>query len=845
MKQYVFQRLGLLSLLSFVAISIVILPSVGASTDSRVLENELLVTRRSGALVYFAYEDDHELQVYDLAAQRWLPSIDLGDSLSAFDVDEEGIYAAFGRRLARFDLDGSNEAHLTNSAKDVTYLHVFDSFLAYGWFDYPANEVTTLSKVDGTFIDYDYSSYNDYSKSVKNIALRRIYGFTSASSSSVVQLSIDEFGNIIEDRRGGHSGYYSDRLYLTPDEGQLVDGSGGLYLATDVTENGELSFPDYATDIAFYGNLPLVLNGNLVVAYSNRHEESGRHTLSSTPVAIEVYDSDLFIFNNLSQGSIVNTLPISTITSDNPDNALDASTLDFEPDFIQYNNGIVYSYSQKYRSIFRYDLAERRYLEPVNVRFSGNHMTYLPSTDAFLSAHNAGQTNADSSAGPGMIDVISADGQNVQYGVVDSNDAINGVAAVDTFIVTCRKDYATGDDRYVVEDMTGQEIASYDVFSCHYKQSEWNADTRHMYVASTISSDVLAIDVNGRVEEIDNVNLGPVPIRLLDNNTRLISGSGKIWDSTTFMQVDALPHAIVDAAWYAGGLYTLQKNDYPNTTLQKWTDELTLDLEVQVAGKPLYMQATPDGLLVVTNWLGKLRYSVWGEQLDLISGSALNLSLLPSVVRDYCSGSYSDDFSNPASGWPTLDSGIYSADYYNGVYRLLHRESGYWTAFSRGDVWDQGDLLQIEGEVVSGNAVWGVIFGLNYDWGDFYTFEIIPVTEQYFLLHYSSDSGWSFIDSGSSGAIRTYGTNTITLAQTHPSYPDNISFAINGTNLFQRSVPAGRVGLTGGSFAENTEIHYDNYIFGGDNCVITETRANSQSSLTMNRPKSVLDTPIR
>jgi hypothetical protein len=83
-----------------------------------------------------------------------LSEITLGEAATAFAVDGEGLYISFGRRTARFNLDGSGESHLHNTAIDVSQLFSRNEFL----YAHHASIVDSINKTTGAPIDSrDYS----------------------------------------------------------------------------------------------------------------------------------------------------------------------------------------------------------------------------------------------------------------------------------------------------------------------------------------------------------------------------------------------------------------------------------------------------------------------------------------------------------------------------------------------------------------------------------------------------------------------------------------------------------------------------------------------------------------
>jgi uncharacterized repeat protein (TIGR01451 family) len=191
---------------------------------------------------------------------------------------------------------------------------------------------------------------------------------------------------------------------------------------------------------------------------------------------------------------------------------------------------------------------------------------------------------------------------------------------------------------------------------------------------------------------------------------------------------------------------------------------------------------------------------------------------LPTVNYRSCSGPIIDDFSDPDSGWPIVETGNVILRYLNGEYNMYHHSSSQWVAVSRGDRWNNSRMVQVEGRIAANEGAWGLIFGLNDNWSDFYTFEIMPNSQFWLVQRYTSAGGWHTLGSGISAAIQpgsAYNTLKIERLAYHPNM---IALVVNAHTVYGLAEVSGRVGLTGVSLTPNVDIRYDNYIFVDETC---------------------------
>ena len=127
---------------------------------------------------------------------------------------------------------------------------------------------------------------------------------------------------------------------------------------------------------------------------------------------------------------------------------------------------------------------------------------------------------------------------------------------------------------------------------------------------------------------------------------------------------------------------------------------------------------------------------------------------LPVTFRDYCFAPSTDNFSSDLSGWPSGDTGEIIYRYYSNEYNIFHRNNGNWFGVTRSDMWESDKMVQVQSRTASGESVWGFVFGLNDDWSDFYTFEIWPNNQAWYLMHFTSASGWNIVQNGPGASIQ-------------------------------------------------------------------------------------------
>ncbi len=213
------------------------------------------------------------------------------------------------------------------------------------------------------------------------------------------------------------------------------------------------------------------------------------------------------------------------------------------------------------------------------------------------------------------------------------------------------------------------------------------------------------------------------------------------------------------------------------------------------------------------------------------------IAAAPVVMSGFCGGPYVDTFSDPNSGWPVADLGPVAFRYDREQYSILQRQNNRWSAVSRGDVWNDWQGVGIRTWVVEGEGMSGLVFGLNSDWSQFYTLEIIPHLGRWVVFYYSDATGWELPATG----LGTNGVNQSNSLVLDKSGDGTLELRVNDREVYRFwTPPPGRIGLSGGSFESGGEIdlRFDDYmLLTGPNCFHSGGRANTvEHSPVIERP---------
>jgi uncharacterized repeat protein (TIGR01451 family) len=197
------------------------------------------------------------------------------------------------------------------------------------------------------------------------------------------------------------------------------------------------------------------------------------------------------------------------------------------------------------------------------------------------------------------------------------------------------------------------------------------------------------------------------------------------------------------------------------------------------------------------------------------------------TLSNPCPTLLADDFSDPASGWPIIDTAGYAMGYLNGEYRMAVNDAGY-LAWSTRDIGATSYRIEVDARSAGPvNGSYGVVF--SRDSGGFYAFE---VSGGNFLLGRwdAGSSSWvTLIDWSSSSSIHT-GTqsNRLRVVRNSPG----ISLYVNDVMIGYAtdSVHDGtRVGMLAEAYQPNYDARFDNFVVYPNSCINTPRTAPTQN----------------
>ena len=274
-----------------------------SKTPIELLEQRVLLAAspiRVGDVAFFQDSAQPRIHRYDIGIESWLTPVVLQGATSAsdvFHVDANGIYAAFGKDVVRFDADGSHRTFVLTSEFPVEAIHSDGNILFVSQvLDSQYSEFISLNKSTNAVI-HRFSTFYDVLDSVISVEFNRIIGRNRSIPSDITFVSYGDDGRF---NGAGDSPYHGNfpaaqKTWISPDGASAIDDSGTIY--TIDTLKHRLSIGTSLTDLEFYGkDVPIALSGRMLVALDQAFRQTGSVVLDHSPSEIFVGTSDVLTF---------------------------------------------------------------------------------------------------------------------------------------------------------------------------------------------------------------------------------------------------------------------------------------------------------------------------------------------------------------------------------------------------------------------------------------------------------------------------------------------------------------------------------------------------------------------
>lgn len=634
---------------------------------------------------YFLHESSPRIEIYDLSNKTWLQAITLSQIPTAFHIDAEYLFIAYGNTLYRYSHDGTNQTHVGNFNYPVKAVFT-DGNLLFVFH----NSVTVFNKETTAVVSTDGGQYGlTYMRAGISHApeINTFFGrSTGVSPSDIGLLQYEDDGSITLIDDSPHHGDYASasQTWAFPDNTKVVDSSGNAYNSASLQHVA--SFATQVDDLTFYGNdIPIVLSDDRIVAFSKALLETGYTTISVPAQDIVAYGEEIAVFypdSASANGMAVQFIAVDSLNPDEPGEPIDPEGLPFVPDdfFIDEDNTL-YLLSKTTASLFRWDISNQQWLTTLPLLGEPEYITYSALNDTVYTVYYSGKIF--------QMDLAATSPQELPFANLSTQPT--GLIAAGQFIIG--GDFSGAWEAMISFGADGSQI-DYEDWNYPLHAAVWSEVNHKIYHFrdGTSPNDLLssAINLDGtfgtQMDSPYHSSSGiQYPIRVKPDGTIVILGSGRIYNATTLAQINTLPGSINDATWIDGELYTLEDDTIIHYELPTYA----IGASTTLPGTGIRILTTPDDHLLAISSLsdGTPFFSVLDDTYDLLPPNEFPVPVL--ILEDLSA-------SHVELSWQR----VFGAENY-----LLERRignTGQWTQIHSANLLDDG--IYTDNSVSLGNV---------------------------------------------------------------------------------------------------------------------------------------------
>ena len=558
---------------------------------------------------------------YDLTTRSWLPARDLPRSgATAIAGDEQGTAVAYGTAIYRSGTDFSQEILLGNTTTSIESLFFDGNLLIAIHSQGSTGKITIFDRTSGTQLSTISRSGSPIFAASLAPNTNRIYGLASLGSpAGAMTASYTDAGVVGNPARGtkNTTTTIATRTWVFPEEARMADTSGTVNSTPALAALG--SFSGSIADLAFNGDVPVVLRGGEVIAFTSNLQEAGRGAVGvSTGAKLYVTASDAFVFSPAVGNPAVSIIPLSSINAPAPGTPINPSGLAFAIDrAFQDRDGSLLLFSKAQMSLFRWSPAARQYTGSIPLDGVPMLATYSKENHSAYFAYDTKVVQ--------KMDLSPVQPDETAFTTLPGTP--NALEAAGDMVFTADLSVTSG-----VHSVFSQAGVKSSTRSGSYSQTwQWDPAKRRMYYfRSNLSPDDLAyttIDVSGQLSiRTESPYHGDfavtAPIRVSPDGSRVVIGSGVVFETDGLTKAAFLANNFSDAVWSGGKFVTIRSLN-GGTQLQTWEGGQFLPGAAvrQLSGTPVGLFDTPQGLVVITTVESAPRFTLFDSALNTVFAS--------------------------------------------------------------------------------------------------------------------------------------------------------------------------------------------------------------------------------
>ncbi|MDB6135151.1 MAG: Immunoglobulin I-set domain protein [Verrucomicrobiales bacterium] len=550
---------------------------------------------RSGDVYYFAFSGPARIERFSIPTRTWLSPVAMNAPATALWVDSDGIYAVEGRSVLRWNPDGGGRTLLSTAGNDILSVATVEDVLIY----FHGFTTVALNKKTGVLLDAPGDRDGGVGVSYYPPLNRLFLLATPGSSINLGMLDIGPDGKYLEsfDSPDGSRYPKGTRTFPFPNAGRVADNTGNVYSTDSLEHLGTLGAA--FTDLAFRGpDVPIVLRGGKLFAYTNTLLEAGSFDLGSTAgqrVVVDGTDALVFLTDNGNEhGLSLRTVPLDSLRAPVPELPKDPSGLSFTvDDAFMDQNGTVHLLSKAQSSLFRWSATARKWEDTIPLLGSPSRITHAPDLNSVYLNYRSNQLR--------LMKLVPPFTEEFFAKVIgDQGD----MAAMGDLVYTTRRAVFEVLSPLGAVLSNGGDSGGYTATQC-----VWDPVRRRVYHFRDRSNGTYLLfetfDATGQKTaqgQADYPSLdGSKPIRVSADGTLVATATGPIFRASDMKSVTVLQTSMKDMIWQGNRLLGLEAAGASSSLVQRWDSAWKRAASVSLAGSPERLFPLDGGqVLVIT-----------------------------------------------------------------------------------------------------------------------------------------------------------------------------------------------------------------------------------------------------
>ena len=544
---------------------------------------------RGGDVYHFAFSGPNRIERYDLVSRSWLTPVALQAAATALWADTSGIYVAEDRSVVRFNPDGGSRQVIGNGESTVASLFTLGDTLVIR----NGSNYTSLDKFTGTLAATFTYGYAGNGYAVSPTSRKVFFRSTGVSPSDIYTMEIGLDGKLVKGAESPYHGTYpsATRTFVFPNGARVADDSGTVYGTDSLAYNNSLG--GAFTDLDFLGvDVPILLRGEKLLSFSNALLEAGSVSLGSAGLRVAVSGTDALVFfadGANDRGLRVQAVPLSSIAAPAPGTPVDPQGLAYTPDDVfPDKDGNILLFSKSQLSLFRWSPSSLAYQPTLPLLGAPAFAGYSKESHRAYFAYDSQVVRQIDLAGPSTQETPLFNLPTVPRG----------------FTLAGEFPYVAAGSGLMTFSPTGENLTTTGFTYYSGNHNTWDPVNRRVYhFRDGISPNDLHYDTIGADGRITGGGETPYhgdftftkPIRVSPDGTKVVIGSGIVFNSNGLSKIASLANGFSDAAWFGGALITAREIGGV-TQLQTWSDPQFVagSKTRQVSGTPVRLPGCPD-----------------------------------------------------------------------------------------------------------------------------------------------------------------------------------------------------------------------------------------------------------